>query len=268
MGLRRLGQLRILVLANTAPADGLPTSLSKLYLGVIPPLSMPAEAKTALMEHEGSLQNAYLHLPAFDNKPHRLKDVPCIQYAEELHLSLAVCSHVHSRWCPGFFQRLQVLHITILHSCQPFDPDWDLSTCSLSEFHLCVNVSSNIGLRQISSVQAGLVVLQLMRIESGLERCSLDCGSWTVDRAEVRYEKDRSVSGSFPACVFYAVGALMFTHGRPPKVTVNGLAPGRAAAAAAKDGKLELALRESLDFDPRLDYESYSSDDSGSSTED
>ena len=42
----------------------------------------------------------------------------------------------------------------------------------------------------------------------------------------------------------------------------------RAAAAVAKDGKLELALRESLDFDPRLDYESYSSDDSGSSTED
>ena len=266
MGLRQLGQLRILVLANIVPMDRLPASLMKLSLGIILPLHLPAEAKLALMEYDGSLQNAHLHLPAFDNNPRRLNDVPCIQHAEELHLSLVVCSQTHSRWCPGFFQRLQVLNITILHSCHSFDPDWDLGTCSLSEFHLCVQVSSNIGLRQITNVQADLVVLQLMRTESGMERCSLDCGSWTVDKAQVQYEKDSFLSGFFPACVSDAVGALMFTQGKPPKVAVNGLAPVRAAAAVAKDGDLELALRESLDCDPELYYESYNSYDYSSST--
>ena len=265
-GVEELEQLRCLELADVVPLGGLPSChLTALHLN-IGTGSLPA-LKESLQTFKGRLQTAHLHMALYDELMDKLCLINSLADVQELHLSLNSYNQTRCRWCPGFFQRLQVLHISLVKVCSGLQPAWDFGACSLAEFHICVAVSRNVCLQDIVNVQADVVHLQLLQMVSGQERCSLECASWTIAQANVQYKKPPGCAGPFPLYVTDAVGALMCTQGSPIVLRINGMSPLRAAACAAKDGQLEAALQQSLAFDPSEDYSSYSDSDECDSDE-
>lgn len=253
-GIKELKQLRSLELADVVPSGGLPSSSSLIELRVGAVTESKSELKTALKKFGGRLQTAHLHMALYDNRPSQLRCTKSLRAVHELHLAFGGKGRFSCHWCPGFFQCLQVLHISLAQVCKNFQPAWDFGTCSLAEFHLCISVASNTCMQDIVNVRADVVHLQLMQIFSGQERCSLDCSSWTIAQAEVHFEKHASFAAHFPLYVSDAVGALMCTQGGPTVLRINGMTPLRAAASAANDGQLDAALQESLAFDPLEEY--------------
>ena len=242
--LRQLLSLRALSLTNVM-SSLLPPSLSALGLQASPEVLIPASAQESFVVYGGSLQMLRVHMPLFGNDPRSLRRVPSLQPVVELQLQFHFREPTRSRWCPGL-PCLQILHIYHLYPCNYLRPSWDLCTCtSLAELHLHIHASSKLCLRGI--VRAQVVTVDLQGIASGQERCSLDCGSWSLVRAEVTYARHAiaGFGGRFPLCVSDAVGALMCTHGGPPAVTVNGTTPAQAAAAAASTG--QCACHEALE---------------------
>ena len=259
--LRQLLPLRALSLNNVV-ASLLPPSLSALSLQASPEVLLPANAGAPLVVYSGSLHMLWVHMPLFGNDPRSLRKNTSLQHVVELHLHFHFWEPTRSRWCPGL-SCLQVLHIYHLHPCNYLRPSWDLCTCtSLAELHLHIHASSELCLRGIVNVRAQVVTMDLQSIASGQERCSLDCGSWSLAQAEVTYAKHAGFAGRFPLCVSDAVGALMCTQGDPPAVKVNGMSPAQAAAAVAGADQLERALREALGH-ASDDWESEDPDDSG-----
>lgn len=232
-GVDTLRQLKALKLVNIVSHDSLPSSLTELHLNSLDMRSLPAAAKDALKYFAGRLQTAHLHMPLFSNSLNRLRHISSLKDVCELHLSLT-SNHTSSySWQPKSFQSLRVLHISLEHVSASFQPEWDLGSCSLSEFHLCISATTDTNLRDIIKVQADAVHLQLTQIVTGHERCSLDCSSWIIAKAQVHYEEHASFAGCFPVCVTDAVGALMLTQGSLTALRVNGMTPLGAVASVS-----------------------------------
>ena len=195
---------------------------------------------------QGTLAQADLDMQLFAQNPAQLlklcKGAPCLQDVTDLHLFFTIRTRgTFSRWCPGFFRQLQILHLHFRGQSKHFAPAWDLSTCSaLVSLTFSIDVHNawhdwemsapeDLCLSAISRVTTRSLEL---RFQGDVDNSSLhlDCTSWSVCHASILcYELSHS---GLPPCVTESMGALMVCASQP-SVTVNGMAPEAAIALAA-----------------------------------
>ena len=122
-----------------------------------------------------------------------------------------------SGWCPYHFSQLT---LNIMMACLPFEPTWDLCTCSLEELALIVICAGCMpDLCNVINVRAGLFRLVFQGIASPNERSFLNCITWQVARARILCSgQDMAV---VPMCVTDAVGAMVLSMYGPPDITVQ-----------------------------------------------
>ena len=144
-----------------------------------------------------------------------------------------------SRWCPGLFRQLQVLHLHFRGSSEPNSLQWDLSTCSLSKLVISIDtcpyddwppeVPQAPCLSGVTGVIADAFELHFL-VDMSASTPSLECISWSVGHASIYCQ--RRTEGGLPLCVPESLGALLGCM-RTPSLTVNGMTPAAAMAAVA-----------------------------------
>ena len=261
-GMSGLQQLQSLHTENIFTGSGLPPALTSLHLlakqnpgvhwhrGVRQVIIyLPLQLEAVVRTSTSKLDHAALHMPLFNNDAAQLGTIPCLQQVSSLHLHFCndlQRNHVPlhdispllgpapppSTWFSGL-GRLRTVHVSLINKTY-YTPQWDLSSCSnLSSFSLEIQYGRVWPLSGIVNLSA--TAFQLLVRDPALNHgsCSLDCTSWTLQRADVCYNTDVSdVPGCIPTYVTEMLDMLAHTQGGPV-LSVNGMSPAAAAAIAA-----------------------------------
>ena len=253
VGLSALKQLRVLHVHNGL-AVHLPVSLTELALvqgeegwshGAVYPYS---ESMHTFRRWVGGWQaplecvNWNMHLFACNPRKlqHTHKGVPCLQGVTDLRLTFSVVTHsLLSRWCIGYFTRLQKLHLDFSIIRFKFAPIWDLSSCTGLD-RLTISIGNTYtmcpDLGHVTGVTAHFFDLQFQPGLGYSSSPSLNCSSWHVSRVSISCCPPSP--GALPRCVtdslIAVLGSTLGSHSNPlSRITVNGLAATAAIAAAA-----------------------------------
>ena len=237
----RLGALQQLerLYLHDVVLDCLHPSVTKLAMSVstgsgeYPQTRAMSRLKESLLQFAGQLRTAFVHMSIFSSNPAELQSVPCFRQVTALTLQI---SEIHGSqslwWGVGAFQHLSVLHIAINRRLV-LTPCWDLCSCNLSTFTLCLSLldchRSQLDLWKLANVRAASFQLVLEGYTMG--RMTLNCSSWTLAKADVAFAQDRKPY--MPQCVLDSLGSLLCTRCGTPVLRVNGLSPTAAAALAA-----------------------------------
>ena len=188
-----------------------------------------------LHRFKGKLDKVMMDMQPLEQEPRRLQGQPCMQQVSDLHLSFSKGRpDTEPHWCPGYFQRLEKLHLEFGAMRYPCKPQWDFSTCTcLQILTLCISSSCRYphmpAFRGITGISADLFRLVFECPMN--EYCpGFSCATWKVPEVHILY-KFLDQEG-LPQCVTDCMGALLCSR-VVPQFLLNGKSPADAAASAA-----------------------------------